>query len=172
VLIAVYYLFPSYPLTLKSTRDMIEKVNISQALNSLSVKTNADFFYGEESSVPVKIKKSDLVEVIRAAMPVATLTNKGLADRSQGKIDYRLGKGESMEITLPDYGIYLLVSITTNGTSMLFQKAYNVKDLIIISDPDNIQGKFFNIEQISDGSQTIRVTNLNQIDRSFTLNRL
>ena len=57
---------------------MIEKVNISQALNSLSVKTNADFFYGEESSVPVKIKKSDLVEVIRTAMPVATQDSKGL----------------------------------------------------------------------------------------------
>ena len=37
---------------------MIEKVNISQALNSLSVKTNADFFYGEESCVPLKIKKN------------------------------------------------------------------------------------------------------------------
>ena len=45
-------------MTLKSTRDMIEKVNISQALNSLSVKTNADFFYGEESCVPLKIKKN------------------------------------------------------------------------------------------------------------------
>ena len=39
---------------------MIEKVNISQALNSLSVKDDADFFYGETSSEPVKIKKSDL----------------------------------------------------------------------------------------------------------------
>lgn len=150
---------------------MAEKQDI--AMNAFTTATNAEYIYAEAANgSQVKIKKSDLVEVIRAAMPVATLTNKGLADRSQGKIDYRLGKGESMEITLPDYGIYLLVSITTNGTSMLFQKAYNVKDLIIISDPDNIQGKFFNIEQISDGSQTIRVTNLNQIDRSFTLNRL
>jgi hypothetical protein len=39
---------------------MIEKVNISQALNSLSVKDDADFFYGETSSEPVKIKKSNL----------------------------------------------------------------------------------------------------------------
>ena len=50
--------------TLKSTRDMIEKVNISQALNSLSVKTNADFFYGEESSVPLKIKKNDFFNLL------------------------------------------------------------------------------------------------------------
>ena len=53
-----------YSLTLKSTRDMIEKVNISQALNSLSVKTNADFFYGEESSVPLKIKKNDFFNLL------------------------------------------------------------------------------------------------------------
>ena len=46
--------------TLKSTRDMMEKVNISQALNNLSVKDDADFFYGETSSKPVKIKKSNL----------------------------------------------------------------------------------------------------------------
>lgn len=150
---------------------MAEKQDIQ--MNNFAQATDAAYIYAEASNgSQVKIKKSDLVEVIRAAMPVATLTNKGLADRSQGKIDYRLGKGESMEITLPDYGIYLLVSITTNGTSMLFQKAYSVEDLIIISDPDNIQGKFLNIEQISDGSQTIRVTNLSQIDRSFTLNRL
>ena len=51
-------------MTLKSTRDMIEKVNISQALNSLSVKTNADFFYGEESSVPLKIKKNDFFNLL------------------------------------------------------------------------------------------------------------
>lgn len=143
------------------------------AMNQFQIVSDAPYVYVElADGSQGKIKKSDLVEVIRAAMPVATLKNKGLADRSQGKIDYRLGKGESMEITLPDYGIYLLVSITTNGTSMLFQKAYSVEDLIIISDPDNIQGKFLNIEQISDGSQTIRVTNLSQIDRSFTLNRL
>ena len=35
-------------------------VNISQALNNLSVKDDADFFYGETSSKPVKIKKSNL----------------------------------------------------------------------------------------------------------------
>ena len=65
MLIAVYCLFPSYPLTLKSTRDMIEKVNISQALNSLSVKTNADFFYGEESNgIPLKIKKNDFFNLL------------------------------------------------------------------------------------------------------------
>ena len=56
--------FPSYPLTLKSTRDMIEKVNISQALNNLSVKDDADFFYGEESSVPLKIKKNDFFNLL------------------------------------------------------------------------------------------------------------
>lgn len=150
---------------------MAEKQDI--AMNQFQIVSDAPYVYVElADGSQGKIKKEDLVEIIRANMPVATLSQKGLANRSQGRNDYRLVKGESMEITLPDYGIYLLVSITTNGTSMLFQKAYSVKDFKIISDPDGIQGKFFNIEQISDGDQTIRVTNLNQIDRSFTLNRL
>ena len=51
-------------MTLKSTRDMMEKVNISQALNNLSVKDDADFFYGEESSVPLKIKKNDFFNLL------------------------------------------------------------------------------------------------------------
>ena len=46
-------------------KGMIEKVNISQALNSLSVKTNADFFYGEESNgIPLKIKKNDFFNLL------------------------------------------------------------------------------------------------------------
>ena len=46
-------------------KGMIEKINISQALNSLSVKTNADFFYGEESSgIPLKIKKNDFFNLL------------------------------------------------------------------------------------------------------------
>ena len=51
MLIVVYYLFPSYPLTLKSTRDMIEKVNITDA---------------------------NVVELIREKLPAATEANKGL----------------------------------------------------------------------------------------------
>jgi hypothetical protein len=51
VLIVVYYLFPSYPLTLKSTRDMIEKVNITD---------------------------SNVVELIRGKLPIATEVKNGL----------------------------------------------------------------------------------------------
>mgnify|MGYP006871111660 CR=1 FL=1 len=61
VLIVVYYLFPSYPLTLKSTRDMIEKVNITDA---------------------------NVVELIREKLPAATEANKGLMQANgfeQGK---------------------------------------------------------------------------------------
>ena len=46
-------------------KGMIEKVNISQVLNSLSVKANADFFYGEESNgIPLKIKKNDFFNLL------------------------------------------------------------------------------------------------------------
>ena len=42
MLIAVYYLFPSYPLTLKSTRDMIEKVLITDTnvINAITRQLN------------------------------------------------------------------------------------------------------------------------------------
>ena len=73
-----------YSLTLKSTRDMIEKVNISQALNSLSVKTNADFFYGEESSVPLKIKKNDFFNLL-------PFKNYGIVEGSLDGIDSGFG---------------------------------------------------------------------------------
>ena len=42
MLIVVYYLFPSYPLTLKSTRDMIEKVLITDTnvINAITRQLN------------------------------------------------------------------------------------------------------------------------------------
>ena len=42
MLIAVYYLFPSYPLTLKSTRDMIEKIDITDTsvINAITRQLN------------------------------------------------------------------------------------------------------------------------------------
>ena len=51
MLIVVYYLFPSYPLTLKSTRDMIEKVNISQAMNQYQIVTDTNYVYVELADV-------------------------------------------------------------------------------------------------------------------------
>lgn len=48
-------------------------------MNSFAQATDAAYIYAESSNgSQVKIKKSDLVEVIRAAMPVATQDSKGL----------------------------------------------------------------------------------------------
>lgn len=48
-------------------------------MNSFAQATDAAYIYAESSNgSQVKIKKSDLVEVIRAAMPVATQASKGL----------------------------------------------------------------------------------------------
>lgn len=48
-------------------------------MNQFQVVTDADYVYVElADGSQGKIKKSDLVEVIRAAMPVATQTKKGL----------------------------------------------------------------------------------------------
>ena len=57
---------------------MIEKVNISQVMNQYQIVTDADHVYVEKGNSQGKIKKSDLVEVIRTAMPVATQDSKGL----------------------------------------------------------------------------------------------
>ena len=57
---------------------MIEKVNISQVMNQYQIVTDADYVYVEKGNSQGKIKKSDLVEVIRTAMPVATQDSKGL----------------------------------------------------------------------------------------------
>lgn len=58
-------------------------------MNSFAQATDAAYIYAESSNgSQVKIKKSDLVEVIRAAMPVATETNNGLMQANgfeQGK---------------------------------------------------------------------------------------
>lgn len=60
-------------------KDMIEKVNISQAMNQYQIVTDTNYVYVElADGSQGKIKKSDLVEVIRTAMPVATQDSKGL----------------------------------------------------------------------------------------------
>ena len=47
-----------YSLTLKSTRDMIEKVNISQVMNQCQIVTDADYVFVEEGNSQGKMKLS------------------------------------------------------------------------------------------------------------------
>lgn len=50
-------------MTLKSTRDMMEKVNISQVMNQCQVVTDVDYVFVEEGNSQGKIKKENLVHI-------------------------------------------------------------------------------------------------------------
>ena len=113
-----------------------------------------------------------LAEVI-SAMPVATMAGKGLAERCQGRTYYSLEPNEFIDISIEYYGIYLFVSETIDGTSLLIQIAYSKANTKVILDPSGIQGSKFKIEKVNDGDKSIRVTNVNPTFRQrFSLNRL
>lgn len=116
---------------------------------------------------------SPTIQEVASAMPVATMEGKGLAEKCQGRTFYSLNPEEFIDIPIALYGIYMFVSETLGGTSLLFQKAYNKKDFKILLDPSGIQGARFNIEQLNEGDQSIRVTNLSSsLVLKFSLNRL
>jgi len=131
------------------------------AMNQFQIVSDAPYVYVElADGSQGKIKKSDLVEVIRAAMPVATMEEKGMASAGQGIVEYRIVGEGSVDIPLPYYGIFLFVSEELVGSSLLFHLSYYKKDFKAVIDSSNIVGNLFNIEQLKDGSKTIRVTNL------------
>ena len=116
---------------------------------------------------------SPTIQEVASAMPVATMEGKGLAEKCQGRTFYSLNPEEFIDIPIALYGIYMFVSETLGGTSLLFQKAYNKNDFKILLDPSGIQGARFNIEQLNEGDQSIRVTNLSSsLVLKFSLNRL
>lgn len=116
---------------------------------------------------------SPTVEEVASAMPVASLSSKGLAERCQGRTYYSLEPNEFIDIYIEYYGIYLFVSETIDGTSLLMQIAYSKTNTKIILDPSGIQGLRFKIEKLNDGDRSIRVTNLNPtFIQRFSLNRL
>ena len=113
---------------------------------------------------------SPTLEEVASAMPVATMEEKGMASAGQGRVEYSIVG--SVDIPLPYYGIFLFVSEELNGSSFLFHLAYYKKDFKAVIDSSNIVGNLFNIEQIKDGSKTIRVTNLRSSVQRFSINRL
>lgn len=116
---------------------------------------------------------SPTVAEVISTMPVATMEGKGLAERCQGRTYYSLGPNGFIDIPLEFYGIYLFVSEQISGTSFLFQKAYYRGDFKIVSDPSNVHGILFKLEQLNDGGKSIRVTNLSSsVVQRFSLNRL
>ena len=115
---------------------------------------------------------SPTLEEVASAMPVATMEEKGMASAGQGRVEYSIVGEGSVDIPLPYYGIFLFVSEELNGSSLLFHLAYYKKDFKAVIDSSNIVGNLFNIEQIKDGSKTIRVTNLRSSVQRFSINRL
>lgn len=109
---------------------------------------------------------------VTSAMPVATMEKKGLVSAGQGIVEYRLEAESYVDIGPINYGIYLLVSEQSVGSSVLFQLSYAMADFKILLDPSNIIKSVFNIEQTKEGSKTIRVTNLRSSFQRFSINRL
>ena len=63
--VSIPLLFHKLDFTLKSTRDMMEKVNISQAMNQCQIVTDTNYVYVElADGSQGKIKKSDLANVM------------------------------------------------------------------------------------------------------------
>ena len=70
------------------------------------------------------ITDAEVIEQIRSSLPIASLEKAGLAAKCQGKSEYYLQIGESVDVYL-DYGIYIFVSEQIEGSSFLFQKAHH-----------------------------------------------
>lgn len=113
----------------------------------------------------------EVIEQIRSSLPIASLEKAGLAAKCQGKSEYYLQIGESVDVYL-DYGIYIFVSEQIEGSSFLFQKAHHTYNLKILLDPANVHNRYFKIEQLADGDKFIRVTNLINNNQRFSINRL
>ena len=116
---------------------------------------------------------SPTVAEVTSAIPVATMERKGLAEICQGRTFYTLNPNEFIDIHILYYGIYLFVSETIDGTSLLIQIAYSKANTKIILDPSGIQDLRFKLEKLNDGDKSIRVTNLSSsLLQRFSLNRL
>ncbi len=116
---------------------------------------------------------SPTVAEVMNAMPVATMERKGLAEICQGRTFYTLEPNEFIDIPILYYGIYMFVSETIDGISLLIQIAYSKANTKIILDPSGIQGLRFKLEKLNDGDKSIRVTNLSSsLLQRFSLNRL
>ncbi len=161
-------------------KNMADINSSDQALNGLKVKTDSlpDDWYvilvnpkngepGENMSI------ARFLELLKIKIGVASMDKYGFAEKCQGKTFYSLKPEEFIDIHIDNYGLYMFVSETFHGTSLLFQAAYSVYDFRIVSDLSGIQGRLFKIEKLEDGDKNIRVTNLSSSNiQNFSLNRL
>lgn len=112
-------------MTLKSTKDMIEKVNISQVMNQYQIVTDADYVYVEKGNSQGKIDK----DTISSLLPIK---NIGITDVTDLNEAYKIcNAGLSiLHIALTmnspvDYGICIHVQRTyrgnVTGSQFIFQ---------------------------------------------------
>ena len=121
----------------------------------------------------IDIKDASIAEEIRKNMKVATPTDKGLALAWQNPISYNINAGETIDIELPAYGIYLFVSEIMSGSGFIFQKAFSVSNFKILMDASNVIGTYFSLSLAEDGSKIVRVKNLSPTTHQrFSINRI
>lgn len=155
-------------------------ISSDQALNGLKIKTDAlpnDWYVilvnPKEGEPGENMTVARFVELLTSKIGVASMDKAGLAERSQGRTFYSLAPGEFIDIHIEYYGMYLFVSETLYGVSLLFQIAYSKNSFKIVLDPSHIQGDMYKLEQLNDGDKSVRVTNLNSsLTQKFSLNRL
>lgn len=154
--------------------------NIDKALNGLDLKTDSlpsDWMItlvNPKEGIPAQnMTIARFLELLKIKIGVASMDKDGFAEKCQGKTLYSLKPEEFIDIHIDIYGLYMFVSETFHGTSLLFQAAYSVYDFRIVSDISGIQGRLFKIEKLEDGDKSIRVTNLSSSNTQiFSLNRL
>jgi hypothetical protein len=120
-------------MTLKSTRDMIEKVNISQVMNQCQIVTDADYVYVEKENSQGKIDK----DTISSLLPIK---NIGITDVTDLNEAYKICNA----------GLSILhIALTMNspidyGICIHVQRSYR----------GNVTGSQFIIQIVSGGGRT------------------
>ena len=131
--------------------------------------------------VPARIRALDgngnsispSMEEVNLAIPLATLANSGKTDKAQARYSFIVNANSTLILSLPFYGMYLFVNEQISGNSLIFHKSYYISEFKIVLDPLGIHGSTFRLEQLNDGSNDIKFTNLSStINQKFSINRL
>ena len=129
----VSFLCP-YPLTLKSTRDMIEKVNIGQVMNQYQIVTDADHVYVEKGNSQGKINKSDLISKLLAASELDKIKIISKSVVVNQKLSLGLKNGLYFLIGSGNFGFCDLVSVYKKEITVIANEGYGT----LIIGTDNI----------------------------------
>ena len=121
-------------MTLKSTRDMIEKVNISQVMNQYQIVTDADYVYVEKGNSQGKINKSDLISKLLAASELDKIKIISKSVVVNQKFSLGLKNGLYFLIGSGNFGFCDLVSVYKKEITVIANEGYGT----LIIGTDNI----------------------------------